>query len=80
MKLWLLFKRTLAELQGPRVLRRWTGPAWDACDGLEPEDVATADGVEVILDTLAEAFQGEHETELFDALEDTLYGLGRKKG
>ena len=26
---------------------------------------------EVILDTLAEAFQGEHETELFDALEDT---------
>ena len=33
-----------------------------------------------ILDTLAEAFQGEHETELFDALEDTFYGPGRKKG
>ena len=44
------------------------------------EDVATADGVEVILDTLAEAFQGEHETELFDALEDTFYGPGREKG
>ena len=33
-----------------------------------------------MLDTLAEAFQGEHETELFDALEDTFYGPGRKKG
>ena len=33
----------------------------------------------MILDTLAEAFQGEHETELFDALEDTFYGPGRKK-
>ena len=42
--------------------------------------MATADGVEVILDTLAEAFQGEHETELFDALEDTFYRPGRKKG
>ena len=45
----------------------------------KPEDVATADGVDVILDTLAEAFQGEHETELFDALEDTFYGPGQKK-
>ena len=42
--------------------------------------MATADGAEVILDTLAEAFQGEHETELFDALEDTFYGPVRKKG
>ena len=42
--------------------------------------MVTADGVNVILDTLAEAFQGEHETELFDALEDTFYGPGRKKG
>ena len=49
-KLWLLFPRTPAQLQGPRVLSRLTGPAWDACDGLEPEDVATADGVNVILD------------------------------
>ena len=65
-KLWLLFTRTPAQLQGPRVLSRLTGPAWDACDGL--------------LDTVAEAFQGEHETELFDALEDTFYGPGRKKG
>ena len=68
MKLWLLFTRTPAQLQGPRFLSRLTGPAWDACDGLEPEDVATADGVQVILDTLAEAFQGELETELLDAL------------
>ena len=45
--------------QGPHVLSRLTGPAWDACDELEPEDVATADGVNMILDTLAEAFQGE---------------------
>ena len=80
MKLWLLFTRTPVQLQGPRVLIRLTGPAWDACDGLEPEDVATADGVEVILGTLAEAFQGERETELFDALEDTFNGPGRKKG
>ena len=79
MKLWLLFTRTPAQLQGPRVLSSLTGPAWDACDGLEPEDVATADGVEVILDTLAEAFQGEHETELFDALENTFYGPGRQE-
>ena len=34
-----------------------TGPAWDACDELELEDVATADGVNMILDTLAEAFR-----------------------
>ena len=58
---WLLFTRTPAQLQGPHVLSRLTGPAWDACDGLEPEDVATADGVNMILDTLAEAFQGEHD-------------------
>ena len=79
-KLWLLFTRTPAQLQGPRVLSRLTGPAWDACDGLEPEDVATDDGANVILDTLAETFQGEHETDLFDALKDTFYGPGRKKG
>ena len=41
----------------------FTCPAWDACDGLEPEDVATADGAEVILDTLAEAFQGEYDVD-----------------
>ena len=79
MRLWLLFTRTPAQLQGPRVLSRLTSPAWDSCDGLEPEDVATADGVNMILDTLAEAFQAEHETELFDALEDTFYVVGRKK-
>ena len=44
-KQWLLFTRTRAQLEGPRVLSRQTSPAWDACDGLEPEDVATADGV-----------------------------------
>ena len=38
-------------------------------------NVATAVGVNVILDTLAEAFQGEQERELFDALQDTFYGL-----
>ena len=58
MRLWLLFTRTPAQLQGPRVLSRLAGPALDACDGLEPEDVATADGVNMILDTLAEAFSG----------------------
>ena len=30
--------------------------------------MATDDGVNVILETLADAFQGERETELFDAL------------
>ena len=59
-KLWLLFTRTPVQLQGPRVLSRLTGPAWDACDGLEPEDVATDDGVDLILQTPADAFQGEH--------------------
>ena len=73
-KLWLLFTRTPDHLQGPRVLIKLTGPAWDACDGLEPEEV-TADG-----DKLAEAFQGEHETVLFEALEDTFCGPRRKKG
>ena len=29
---------------------------------------------------MSEAFQGEHETELFDASEDTFYGPGTKKG
>ena len=75
-RLWLLFTRTPAQLQGPRVLSRLTGPAWDACDGLEP----AADGVKAILDSLAEACKGKHETELFDALEESFYGLGRKKG
>ena len=75
-KLWLLFTRTPVQLQGPRVLSRWTRPAWDACDGLEPEDVATADGVNVILGTLSEAFQGEHEMKLFVALEDTFCQSG----
>ena len=79
-KLWHLFTRAPPQLQGPRVLSRLTGPAWDACDGLEPEDVATADGGDLILETLADAFQGEHKTELFDALEDTFCGPGRKKG
>ena len=44
-------------------LSRLTGPAWDACDELEPEDVATADGVNMILDTLAEAFLGEYDVD-----------------
>ena len=60
---WLLFTRTPAQLQGPHVLSRLTGPAWDACGELGPEDVATADGVNMILDTLAEAFQGEHDVD-----------------
>ena len=60
---WLLFTRAPAQLQGPHVLSRLTGPAWDACDELEPEDVATADGVNMILDTLAEAFQGEYDVD-----------------
>ena len=60
---WLLFTRTPAQLQGPHVLSRLTGPAWDAIDELELEDVATADGINMILDTLAEAFQGEHDVD-----------------
>ena len=58
-----LFTRTPAQLQGPHVLSKLTGPAWDACDELELEDVATADGVNMILDTLAEAFQGEYDVD-----------------
>ena len=42
---WLLFTRTPAQLQGPRVLSRLTGSAWDACEELELEDVATANEV-----------------------------------
>ena len=56
-KLWLLFTRASAQLQEPRVLSRLTGPAWDACDRLEPEDVAAGDGANVILETLSDAFQ-----------------------
>ena len=40
-------------------MSRLTGPAWDVCDEQELEDVATADGLNTILNTLAEAFQGE---------------------
>ena len=36
---------------------------WDACDELELEDVATAYGVNMILDTLAEAFQCEYDVD-----------------
>ena len=42
--------------------------------------MATDNEVNVILETLADAFQGEHETELFDALEDTFFGPGTRKG
>ena len=42
--------------------------------------LATNDGANVILDILAEAFQGEHDTELFDALKGTFHGPGKKKG
>ena len=45
---------------------------------MEPEDVATAAGVDLILETLADVFQVEHETELFDALEDTFCGPDRR--
>ena len=55
LKLWFSFTRGTAPLQGPRGLSRLTGPAWNACDGLEPEDVATDDGVNVIPETLADA-------------------------
>ena len=34
-------------------------PAWDACDELASEDVASPDGVNLILDTLAETFHVE---------------------
>ena len=78
-KLCLLFTRTPSQLQGPRVLSRLTSPTWDACDGLEPEDVATDDGPNVILETLVDAFQGELEMELFDSLEDTFNGPGGKR-
>ena len=59
----LLFTRTPAQLQGPHVLSMLTCPEWDACDELEPEDVATADGVNMILGTLAEAFQCEYDVD-----------------
>ena len=58
---WLLFTRTPAQLQGPHVLSRPTGPA---CDELELEDVATADGANMILDTSAEAFQDEYDVDV----------------
>ena len=61
---WLLFTRTPARLQGPHVLSRLTSPASDAWDELELEDVATADGVNMILNTLAEAFQGEYDVDV----------------
>ena len=60
---WPLFTRTPTQLQGPHVLRILTGPAWDACDEVEPEDVAPADGVNMILDTLAEASQGKYDVD-----------------
>ena len=34
----------------------------------------------MILDTLAEAFHGEHETELSDALEDTFFWARQEEG
>ena len=37
--------------------------AWDSCDELELEDVATADGVNMILNTLAAAFQGQYDVD-----------------
>ena len=77
-KLWRLFTRTPLRLQGPRVLSRLTDAAWDACEGLDPDDVAGEDGVGKIMRALREAFQAEAETELFDALEEVFYSAGRK--
>ena len=44
-------------------MSRLTGPAWDSCDVLELDDVPTADGVNMILYTLAEAFHGEYDVD-----------------
>ena len=41
----------------------WQAQHGHACDELEPEDVATADGVNMILDILAEVFQGEYDVD-----------------
>ena len=41
-------------------------------------DVGTADGLNVILDTLAEAFKGEHETELSDKFGEHMGPSGRR--
>ena len=79
LKLWKVFTRTPAHLQGPRVLSRLTGAAWDACDGLDPDDVADDEGVNKILAALREAFQAEAENELFDALEEVFYRTGRRR-
>ena len=40
-----------------------SAPRATCLEQLEPEDVATADGVNMILDTLAEAFQGEYDVD-----------------
>ena len=43
-KLWLSVHAHSISVARPQVLSKLTGPTWDACDGLEPEDVATDDG------------------------------------
>ena len=67
-----LFTKTLPQLQGPRVLNKLTGRAWEACVSLEPSDVMGADGVDKIMKVLKETFVPVEETELFDYLEEVL--------
>ena len=57
-------------------MSRMTGPAWDACGEMEPEDVATADGIDMIVHTLAEACQGESDVDG----SHTAYALHAKGG
>ena len=67
-KLWLLFTCTPVQLQGH---------AFRA--GCQAQLGVLATNWNQRMWPLAR-FPGEHETELFDALEDTCYGPGRKKG
>ena len=52
-----------------------------ACDGLEPEDVPTADGVNVILEYTGGKLSRVNMKRNFSMpWRDTFYGPGRKKG
>ena len=77
-RLWEVFTKTPENQRGPRLLSRLRGAAWEACDPLDLEDLRGEDGLELVLQQLRQRFKPEAETELFDLLEEVLFGEARK--
>ena len=79
LKLWTMFTRTPKHFQGPRVLSKLTGRAWQHAEALDIDELCVDGGVDQVLQVLDEKLLPEEETELFDVLEEVFYGEGKKR-